>query len=198
MVSGKSMVVTVLALLLIALVSTLAVGDGSSFFYIFGATTCPYCKALDQFFTQVYPGKSYFCKADLDNACLQNFRAVIGLLATKGVPQEELGGIPTTLVIKDWKYILAVVIGAITDKNFWNNITSRTPSEKIQVFIPEKSMLKAYEVSISFDEQQSIISRYLILPQSSSSPFSERVLIPVLLIGVGVAVVAYALIGRRK
>lgn len=198
MLNRKSMVVMALALLLLTLVPTPAMGDGGSFFYIFGVSTCPYCRALDQFFTQVYPGKSYFCKADLNDVCLQNFRTVLGILATKGIPQEELGGVPTTLVIKDWKYILAVVIGAVTDKNFWDNIVSTTPKEKIQVFVPEQSTLKAYEVSISFDEQQNIVSRYLIIPQSTTSPFSRDVLIPIILIGVGVAVIAYSLIGRRK
>jgi thiol-disulfide isomerase/thioredoxin len=197
-VLNRSVAALAVSVLLLASVPVPTAGSGGDFFYIFGASTCPYCRALDQFFTQSYPGKSYFCKVDLDTKCSQNFNTVVSLLATKGVPREELGYVPMTLIVRDWKYVLAVVIGAVTNTKFWDNITSRVPQEKTLVYIPEQSALKAYEVTMSFDEQQNIVSRYLVLPQGSSSPFSEYVLIPILLIGAGVAVIAYALLGRRR
>jgi len=116
------------------------------------------------------------------------------------VSSEYLGYIPQTYVIKDGKYLIAVVVGAVTDVQFWQNITARSPQEKVVLIVPPK----VYEIQVSFQEQQelvALVTKYTVttttLP-SSQQIVEPQLIIPIAFIVTGVLVIAYSIFRRRK
>ncbi|MEM2007518.1 MAG: thioredoxin family protein [Sulfolobales archaeon] len=196
---------TVIACLISALIAVAvllpAVTIGSSvYLYLYGATWCPHCRSLDQFLTQAYPSSYYFCKIDLYENCKSNLDSIRSFFASKGVSSEYLGYIPQTYVIKDGKYLIAVVVGAVTDVQFWQNITARSPQEKVVLIVPPK----VYEIQVSFQEQQelvALVTKYTVttttLP-SSQQIVEPQLIIPIAFIVTGVLVIAYSIFRRRK
>ncbi|MEM2077005.1 MAG: hypothetical protein QXV03_04950 [Sulfolobales archaeon] len=201
-VEGSRIVIACLisALLVVAaLLSAVAIGSDVHL-YLYGATWCPHCRSLDQFLTQAYPGSYSFCKIDLYEVCKNNLDSIRSFFASKGVSSEYLGYIPQTYVTKDGKYLIAVVVGAVTDVQFWQNITARSPQEKVVFIVPPN----VYEIKMSFQEQQelvALITKYTVTttaPPSSQQIVKPQLIIPITLIATGVLVIAYSIFRRRK
>ncbi|MCS7099351.1 MAG: thioredoxin family protein [Sulfolobales archaeon] len=174
------------------------VSSSGIYLYLYGATWCPACRTLDRFLSQSYAGIYYFCKIDVLDVCRTNFDSIRTLLVGKGILREHLASIPQTYVVRDGKYLLAIVVGAVTDSQFWKNLTSRTPRESVLLVIPPNT----YEVPMSFSEQYELLSRYLLTaPRDTAAPvdaFSPQVVVPAVLVAAGAAVVVYAFVVRRR
>lgn len=181
-------------LLALTALSSFAVTTAGVYLYLYGATWCPYCRSLDNFFNQAYPGRYYFCKIDLYEDCKTNLKALNEyLVRSKGIPSEILGGIPQTLVIRDGRYLLAIVIGGITDSKFWDEITSMTPQERVLLIVPPNK----YEIPVTFNEQAEIVSKYAPVSTTSGTSTGTLLVVPAVLAIIGIAVIAYALLRRR-
>ncbi|MCX8185017.1 MAG: thioredoxin family protein [Sulfolobales archaeon] len=188
-----------LTALVVTAVLPISISGSSIYLYLYGATWCPHCRTLDQFLSQTYSGSYHFCKVDVLESCRTSFNSVRSLLISKGVSQKHLEGIPQTYVVRDGRYLLAIVVGAVTDTQFWRNLTSRGPQERVLLVVPPN----AYEIPISFSEQYEIVSKYIAAatPKETATPteiFSSYTLVPIVLIAAGVSIVVYAFIKRRK
>lgn len=185
----------VLVLLIVVMLPITASGSGVHL-YLYGATWCPACRALNEFLSREYPGSYYFCKIDVSEACLSDLNRIAGVLSSKGVPLKYLESIPQTYVVRDGRYLVAVVIGAVTDSQFWKNIIAREPQERVALVIPPD----VYEIPMAFQEQYELVA--LITKHAQASALEQKVnlklLIPIVLVASGVILVTYAVLGRRK
>ena len=105
-------------------------GAGSApnvFFYEYGAHTCPHCEPLHRFLEAHFPGHHYFCDMASTPECTVYFRAWLEVMHLPPY-------IPQTIVIKDGKYVVAIVIGEVRDASFWLKLASLKPSRRIPVF----------------------------------------------------------------
>lgn len=172
----------------------------SVYLYLYGATWCPHCKSLDQFFSRAYSDRHYFCKIDVDKNCQSKLNAVREYFTkNKGVSSEYLGYIPQTYVIRDGRYLIAIVVGGVTDPQFWSNITAMRPQDKVLLIIPPS----AYEIPMTFEEQYELIQKFTYMPATSSPPsqqptFSPQAIIPVILVALGSFAIAFAILKRRR
>jgi len=112
------------------------------FLYLYGATWCPYCRALSEFFGKSFPGNSYFCKIDEDRSCREALSSLNSYLESKGVPKNVTGYIPLTVVIVEGRYVAAIVVGAVTDEEFWRGLARLAPRESVPVMLGRE---KVYE-----------------------------------------------------
>ncbi|MEM1623304.1 MAG: thioredoxin family protein [Sulfolobales archaeon] len=201
MEESRITVACLVSALLVASVALSAVTtSGDVYLYLYGATWCPHCRSLDLFLAQTYPGRYYFCKIDLYEVCRNVLDSIRSFFASKGVSSEYLGYIPQTYVIKDGRYLIAVVVGAVTDIKFWQNITARSPQEKVVLIVSPE----VYEIQVSFREQQELvelITKHTVTttaPPSSQQGVEPRLVIPIALIATGALVIAYSILRRRK
>ncbi|MEM0501105.1 MAG: hypothetical protein QXJ56_01740 [Ignisphaera sp.] len=88
----------------------------------FGATTCPFCRNLHEFFEKYFKDKCLFLWIDdPNNADL--FRNLAKIEQNNGLPPSYAYSVPQTIVVKHGEPI-AIVIGGITDASFWQNLLS--------------------------------------------------------------------------
>lgn len=198
---GVTRALAALVVLAAVLVAPAASAGDGVFLYLYGATWCPYCRNLDQFLSNTYSGSYYFCKIDVSKECQSGLDAIRSFLVkSKGLSSDLLGYIPQTYVIKDGRYLIAIVVGGVTDPQFWKNITARPPQERVLLVVPPN----AYEVPMTFEEQRDLIARNLVVasattqPGQGAAPAVFYILVPGVLIGVGALVIAYAVVKRRR
>ncbi|MEM1560335.1 MAG: hypothetical protein QXK24_01020 [Ignisphaera sp.] len=88
----------------------------------FGATTCPFCRNLHEFFEKYFKDKCLFLWIDdPNNADL--FRNLAKIEQNNGLSPSYAYSVPQTIVVKHGEPI-AIVIGGITDASFWQNLLS--------------------------------------------------------------------------
>jgi hypothetical protein len=207
----------VIAVLAVATYPHVALSSSDFLLYLYGATWCPYCRALSDFFSRNFPNNSYFCKIDLDEGCSSALRSLSSYLASKGAPSDVIGYIPLTLVVVRGKYVAAVVVGAVTDADFWRGLAGQAPSERVPVMLGRD---RVYEVALTYDEQAKLVSSYVRLPTATTTPLTTsplhpptvttevkpqpsglqlepRVLAALALVLAGAALIAYSLVRRR-
>ncbi len=190
-----------LALLAVYLAHLWIAFGSSTFLYLYGATWCPHCRDLDAFLSKRYTDSYLFCKIDLSEECRRAFDSLRGVLGTRVPPEyrEYLGSIPQTYVVRDGKYIVAIVVGAVTDERFWRNVTAMEPRERVLLVVPPN----VYEIPMSFSEQSDLVSKYILVNGASTRPsrgweLGPQILVPAALVAAGGALVAYAFIRGRK
>jgi len=156
----RPLLVTVLVITLVLLIilpqhNAVTARQGNSNFFLFeyGSSKCPHCVPLHEFFLQNYDDHHYFCDISTNKTCLDYFNE---FLNATGLP----GYIPQTLIIKG-KYVVAIVIGEIRDKAFWDSLISRNATSKIPVYLGTEE--KGY-LPISLDDQSLFIKEYIPLP----------------------------------
>jgi len=106
-------------------------------FYAYGETTCPHCKKLHDFFDTTFKHNYVFCYIDKYSECYNNLgKFILDIVKLPGAQsvQSVLGYIPQTYILKNNTYLLGIVIGAVTDENFWLNLTCREPTSEIPVY----------------------------------------------------------------
>lgn len=89
---------------------------------MFGATWCPYCKILKEFFEANYPNATCFMWIDA-NVVASNAFTYLGYLEAQSGFLQHAREVPQTVVLING-VTKAVVIGAVTDKEFWNKLMS--------------------------------------------------------------------------
>lgn len=190
-----------LAVLAAVLTASAVSASGSVFLYLYGATWCPHCRNLDQFLSQTYAGNYYFCKIDVSKDCQSSLDAIRNFLVkSKGLSPDLLGYIPQTYVVRDGRYLIAVVVGGVTDLRFWKNITTRGPQERVLFVVPPN----VYEIPMTFEEQYELIAKHPTVasatapPSQGGTPGVLNVIVPGALIAVGALVIAYAVVKRRR
>lgn len=190
----KVAVILTLALTVTAILALSEVFAGSSvYLYLYGRTGCPACRALDEFLRQAYPGRYYFCKTDLSKVCENNHDQIVSTLVSKGVSSEHLMYIPQTYVVRNGRYLVAVVIGAIRDPQFWENITVREPQERVLVVALVKQP-SVYEIPMTYEEQRELIAVIARREQGADLQY----IIALALIALGATLVTYAVLVRRR
>ncbi len=189
-----------LALLATPVSSWITLGS-SAYLYLYGATWCPYCRALDEFFSKTYVDSYYYCKIDVSEECRRAFDSLMKIISARVPPEyrEYLGSIPQTYVVRDGRYLIAIVIGAVTDARFWRNVSSIEPRERVLLILPPR----AHEIPMSFAEQSDLVSKYVLVSRTAVQPgwgpvLSPQTLVPLALVAAGGALMAYAFARRRK
>ncbi len=128
--SSSSLCSLVAALaLLTTLITTQLLGYGGGYFYIYGMHTCPYCTSLKEFLASQYGNDSvYFCDLlNEESTCAERF---INFTSSVGLPES----VPLTFVIKDLD-VKAIVIGAVTNRGFWDSILNTPKSNEIPIYV---------------------------------------------------------------
>ena len=122
--------------------------------YVFGASTGPYYRSLEKLFSEEYANRYYFCMLDKDYSCKIKKAEIVELLTSKYISNFYLKSIPQTFVVVDGKYVTAIVIGGITDPEFWENVTRREPGE----FVLIVSHPFTSEIYMTYEEQMKLIN----------------------------------------
>lgn len=87
---------------------------------MFGATWCPYCKVLKEFLEANYPDTTCFMWVDT-SVVASNAFTYLGYLEAQSGFLQHAREIPQTVVLSNG-VTKAVVIGAVTDKEFWSRL----------------------------------------------------------------------------
>lgn len=150
MVASARVLAAVLVLLVLAALAWVlpAVGEEScakgTLFYVYGLTTCPYCKRQIEFFKSIHPEGSVICYVDASAACNEGFELMTYYMLnhttyTVNISSLQiyqlLGSVPRTLVVKNNTYVLGVVVGLVDNWDFWSNISCSQPSSKIPLYV---------------------------------------------------------------
>ncbi|MEM1696762.1 MAG: hypothetical protein QXJ18_04370 [Desulfurococcaceae archaeon] len=174
-------------------------------FYTYGHMGCPYCKALKEFFETRIPGSSVFCDISTVGEYYDMFYAQTSYIVNHtslnpDVPQLLLyrlvGAIPRTLVVRENKYILAVVVGAVEDLNFWMNLSCLEPSTRIPLF--SGNTLVGY-IELGTIDHSEFVEKWLPVATTPTSPVEQEfpqpigyLILPVVAIVLGVVVILLA------
>ena len=109
-----------------ALLEKLSVTSGDTSLYVIADSRCPWCALQISFFDREYRGRYSYCYVDRDTWCLE----VLVDLSKRSMGL--IGGVPTTLVIKD-NCITAIITGYVGNKTFWSSLLELKPSENIPI-----------------------------------------------------------------
>ncbi len=160
---GRMVVFSLVAILLILETSTALLTFCSSpnyFFFEYGSSGCPHCVPQHEFFLKSYGVKHhFFCDIATNKTCLLYF---VKYLNRTGLPPY----VPQTLVFVNGR-LVAVVIGELEEKPFWDSLISSSPGKAIPVYFEDTP--KKY-LNISLAEMPGFIND--VIP----SPISERFL----------------------
>ena len=94
--------------------------NGSKVIVMFGTTTCPYCKAQDEMFTQQFKEVYKPLWVNLNETARATFMELIDAELQAGA-SPDVYGVPHTVVISG-DQIKAIVIGLVREKSFWENL----------------------------------------------------------------------------
>ena len=103
-------------------------------FYAYGLSTCPHCRSLHDFFDSEFKENYVFCYLDKNATCSENFNSLVSKISKMpGYDRVSrlLAYVPLTVVSRNNTEIVAIVVGAVTDRAFWLNLACREPDEKI-------------------------------------------------------------------
>ncbi|MET1160518.1 MAG: hypothetical protein ABWW65_06105 [Thermoprotei archaeon] len=137
---NKLVVFTVLAVLLYTLVITSIAVDtqpnAEYYFYIYGTHTCPHCRAMESFLTNVYGDEHvFFCEVQGNTACNSKFLE----LASVGLP----AAVPQTFIVYNCT-VSALVIGEYRDKTVFDKLLQVNNNTLIPVYVPGYTKLELY------------------------------------------------------
>ncbi|MEM1694989.1 MAG: hypothetical protein QXS14_03710 [Desulfurococcaceae archaeon] len=174
-------------------------------FYIYGQMGCPYCKALKEFFETRIPGSSVFCDIGTVEEYYEMFYAQTVYIMNHAslnpdVPQLFLhrlvGAIPRTLVVRENKYILAVVVGAVEDLNFWMNLSCLEPGTRIPLY--NGNTLVGY-IELGTTDHSEFVEKWLPVATTPTPPVKQEspqpisyLILPIVTIVLGVALILLA------
>ena len=123
-------------------------------FYEYGTSKCPHCSAMHVFLEKNYPGSHYFCDIATNRICVKYF---VHYLNATGLP----GLVPQVIVVKNASYVVAIVIGEIENKTFFDSLSRLEPSTRIPIY--EGGSLVGYIVLNTMSDHKRLI-RLLYLP----------------------------------
>lgn len=123
------------------------------FLFEYGSSRCPHCVPLHEFLIQNYDGHHYFCDISVNRTCLAYFNK---FLNATGLP----GYVPQTVVIKGG-HVVALVIGEVRDKAFWDSLIKGSAGDKVPVYLGTEE--KGYML-IPLSSQPLFIKEYIPLP----------------------------------
>lgn len=201
---GKTLLVVVICVnLLISVALSISVsaspdGCGSGvLFYMYGASWCPHCQVMHSFFEANFAGRHYFCVVDKVEECATKFTALWdGLLRNE---TSARFAVPTTIVVKDNKSILAIVIGEVRDKDFWTNLSCLNASNEIPLYYGNKLYRR---IPVDSSDHVELIKNYLVFTTTSDITTSQQssgfVAIAVIFAAVILPVLGYALYTALK
>lgn len=86
----------------------------------FGSTTCPHCRNLHEFFEKNFKNRYAFLWVDDPNNA-ELFRRLAQIEQNGGLPLSYAYSVPQTVVVRYGEPI-AIVIGEITDTDFWQKL----------------------------------------------------------------------------
>lgn len=133
--------------------------ESEALYYMLGATWCPHCRALHEFFEKNLRDKYYVCYIDQDERCKDAFIALWNeLLAKIG---EGRFSVPTTIVIRENRTITAVVVGEVRDIEFWTRLACVNESKDIAYYLGGRQVGL---IEVNTTDHSEIISKYLIIP----------------------------------
>ncbi|MEM4481642.1 MAG: hypothetical protein QXK88_00405 [Desulfurococcaceae archaeon] len=192
--------IIILILIPNAIVDAQCYVNSSILFYEYGQSSCPHCTKQHDLFVREFPRNNFFCEIDKYRECESAFAefALSVTINVTGVPVP----VPQTLVVKtvDNEYnLIAVVIGAVTDKSFWIQLSCREPSNEVPIYYGTNQVGSLYINETLF---ASLLKKLIVFPLSpssgSSAIFIQALLIAAILIGGIGGYVAYIYLRRGK
>lgn len=153
--------------------------------YMYGESTCPFCNRLHQFFQQNFPESSYyFCVIDKYRECYEKFVDFASEMT-------KFSGVPQTIVVKG-SSIVAIVIGADTNKSFWLQLACSQPSTEIPVYSGEQVV---FTIRVNTTDHSKLISKYLVYPGKEDLASLTTIIVVVIVV---VAVAGYLVYTRFR
>ena len=124
-------------------------------YYMYGMHTCPHCRDMYHFLSTNFPNNYYFCDIASSAKCGEYFK--------KYLKETELPGyIPQIIVVKNTSYVLAIVIGEIENKTFFDELAKLQPSTRVPIY--ETNKLIRYLQLKNMTEHQRLLA-LLYLPR---------------------------------
>ncbi len=93
-------------------------------FLMFGTRTCPHCGAMNDFFTTEFRDE-YFVVWLSGGENMTWFVEIASAEYEAGFPEQYAYAVPQTLVLDGDGQVRAIVIGELTDKNFWASLLEK-------------------------------------------------------------------------
>ncbi|MEN2999741.1 MAG: thioredoxin fold domain-containing protein [Acidilobaceae archaeon] len=94
--------------------------NSSKAIVMFGTTTCPYCKAQDEMFSQQFKELYKPLWVNLDEKAQATFIELVSAELQAGA-SPEVYGVPHTVVVSG-DDIKAIVIGLVRERSFWEGL----------------------------------------------------------------------------
>ena len=132
-------------------VSDSVIPNSSVYLFVYGSSGCKACIPFKKFLSENYGGIMIFCDLATNSSCRLRF---FDLISTNEVPPE----IPMTFVVSK-EGIVAIVVGDVEDKSFWDKLISSKPtsSTSIPIYGGSYRVIKYLKV----ENQTEFISKYL-------------------------------------
>ena len=161
-----------LALLLLAIRTVVVVAQSAPsdvLFYVYGMSTCPHCRVLHDFLRENYPNNFFFCDVYTSTECRDYFAKY---LEATGLP----GYVPQTIVVKNMSYVLAIVIGEVTNTAFFDSLTKLEPSLEVPLY--EGTALVGYLRLVNMSVHRLLIQLLYIPPSPGGQQSTQGNQVP--------------------
>lgn len=161
---------------------------------VFGSKTCPYCRALHDFFDRNYKDKYYFFWIE-DGSGANLLSRLVMIEVYHGVRENFARAVPQTLVLVNGSPV-AIVIGGITSAEFWNRLVSSSTTDVVTVYFEEErsgAEIPVDSLTSFLSDLEKDLEKTLTQPPQRNIDFMGLGLI-----FVGVAVLALYFLMRRR
>ena len=128
-----------------------ATSNSSVYLFVYGSSGCKACIPLKEFLLENYGNMTIFCDLATNSSCRLRF---FDLISSYEVPPE----IPMTFVVSE-RGIIAVVVGDVRDKPFWDELIHSQPTSltSIPIYGGSRRIIKYLNV----ENQAEFIVKYL-------------------------------------
>lgn len=103
-------------------------------FVTFGSKSCPHCQSLHSFFSTNFQGMYVFVWIESTAAGLNLLYDIATAEVKYGLSSSYAGATPHTLVFSDC-VLVAVVIGAVENSEFWSSLLKLNTTEFVPVYL---------------------------------------------------------------
>ncbi|MEM2020761.1 MAG: hypothetical protein QXP80_00845 [Zestosphaera sp.] len=198
-------VIVAALLIMIAQPLVLVMGDTVNYgLIVLGSRSCPHCQSLHNFFESTYQGVCLFLW--LENIGTDLFYEIASVEINYGLSKSYAGATPHTLVFNNGT-LVAIVIGAVESKVFWDELMRSGATDLIPVYIGDSIQIRIPRNALSgFMAELEATLNMTSTPQPTTTGAGTNagdlsnasVMIGVLFIFTGVLVLLAYVITRRR
>lgn len=163
---------------------------------VIGSNACPHCNRLHKFFEATYSEDRWvFLPVESVGAELLYKIAVTEV--NHGLDRRFAGAVPHTLVFNDG-VLVAIVIGDIEVKEFWDSIMKLNASDRVPVYIGDTIVIEIPRSDLTILSDLEAILVNTTTPQTTTPPSSMPTTMIIILVVASVMILLTCINVRRK